>query len=174
MDEPETRRGHYGGRERNLVRRACPCGAAFYAPSYATQRYCSPRCAHVWQRGPKECVSLTCAFCGCNFERGRTRVRSTLAFCSRECKCKAQRLSSGILRVSRYRDGRWSYRERAFQALGARCAVCGYAEDERMLDVDHIDGDRSNNILANLQVLCAWDHAVKTRIGEGARLLRPT
>ena len=148
------------------MRRVCPCGASFYAPSYATQRYCSTECAHRWQRGPKECVSLTCAFCGRSFERGRTKVRSKLSFCNRKCKASAQRLSSGILKVARYKDGRFSYRARAFQELGARCAICGYDEDERMLDVDHIDGDRSNNDMANLQVLCVWDHAVKTRLGH--------
>jgi hypothetical protein len=34
-----------------------------------------------------------------------------------------------------------------------------------MLDVDHIDGNRTNHDLSNLQVLCVWDHACKTRLG---------
>ena len=166
MDEPETRKGWQGGHVRNLVSHVCPCGAPFYAPSYAKQKYCSPRCAHSWQRGPKEYVTLICAFCGREFERGRKEARSVLAFCNRKCKGSAQTLTSGILKPSRYIDGRFTYRARAFRETGARCAVCGYHEDQRMLDVDHIDGDRSNNDLSNLQVLCVWDHACKTRLGS--------
>lgn len=32
-----------------------------------------------------------------------------------------------------------------------------------MLDVDHIDSNRSNAALSNLQILCIWCHALKTR-----------
>jgi hypothetical protein len=35
-----------------------------------------------------------------------------------------------------------------------------------MLDVDHIDNDRSNNELENLQILCVWCHSLKTRSVE--------
>src|SRR5438876_2230962 len=32
-----------------------------------------------------------------------------------------------------------------------------------MLDVDHLDNDRTNNSLDNLRVVCVWCHALKTR-----------
>lgn len=32
-----------------------------------------------------------------------------------------------------------------------------------MLDADHVNGDRSNSKKGNLQVLCVWCHALKTR-----------
>jgi len=39
-----------------------------------------------------------------------------------------------------------------------KCAVCGWAEDERILEVHHKDEDRSNNALDNLIILCPTCH----------------
>lgn len=35
--------------------------------------------------------------------------------------------------------------------------------DKKELDVDHIDGDRANNELNNLQTLCKPCHKIKTK-----------
>lgn len=35
--------------------------------------------------------------------------------------------------------------------------------DKKLLDVDHIDGDRSNNHINNLQTLCKPCHRIKTK-----------
>ena len=44
------------------------------------------------------------------------------------------------------------------------CERCGFIpEDKVQLDVDHIDGDRSNNDITNLQTLCANCHRLKTK-----------
>lgn len=45
---------------------------------------------------------------------------------------------------------------------GILCVVCGY---DVVVDVDHMDGDRTNNDPANGQVLCPNHHAEKTRLG---------
>ena len=42
-----------------------------------------------------------------------------------------------------------------------RCKACGKKSD--VLDIDHIDGDSSNNSLENAQALCPNCHAKKTR-----------
>ena len=34
------------------------------------------------------------------------------------------------------------------------CQICGYTADILPLEIDHIDGDATNNDLNNLQVLC--------------------
>lgn len=60
-------------------------------------------------------------------------------------------------------DSKTTYRNRALMEYGAYCNLCEYAYDVRMLDVDHIDGNRKNGKLDNLQVLCLWCHALKTR-----------
>jgi 5-methylcytosine-specific restriction endonuclease McrA len=45
-----------------------------------------------------------------------------------------------------------------------KCSRCGFVpEDECQLDVDHIDGNHSNNDPSNLQTLCANCHRLKTK-----------
>ena len=92
--------------------------------------------------------------------------RSGLFFCNRVCKEKAQSIESQILPIKHYKGGKTSYRVRAFREYGKKCKECGYDELEAMLDADHIDGNRSNNVIQNLQVLCVWCHAYKTRVIE--------
>ena len=44
-----------------------------------------------------------------------------------------------------------------------RCECCGFIAVHRaQLDVDHIDGDSQNNVISNLQTLCANCHRLKT------------
>lgn len=44
------------------------------------------------------------------------------------------------------------------------CEQCGFIPVHMcQLDVDHIDGDRTNNDLSNLQTLCSNCHRLKTK-----------
>jgi 5-methylcytosine-specific restriction endonuclease McrA len=43
-----------------------------------------------------------------------------------------------------------------------QCEKCGISKDIAALEVDHIDGDRSNNHKSNLQTLCTKCHIAKT------------
>ncbi len=58
-----------------------------------------------------------------------------------------------------------SYRRNALKAAGdnPKCSYCGFEPlHVCQLDVDHIDGDKKNNDLANLQILCSNCHRLKT------------
>ena len=158
----------YDGVKRKLYHKVClECGKDFLVPKhrYDEKKYCSLDCANKGQR-IREIV--TCSKCQKPFERIRAhlhRSKTGLLFCSRKCKDEAQSLEGGIeeLQPDHYGDGLSSYRQRAIKHYGAVCSVCGYKEYEQMLDVDHINSDRSNASLENLQVLCVWCHALKTR-----------
>lgn len=48
-----------------------------------------------------------------------------------------------------------------------KCENCGFIPSHIcQLDVDHIDGDKSNNSEENLKTLCANCHRLKTQIGK--------
>lgn len=54
------------------------------------------------------------------------------------------------------------------------CERCGFEpEHEGQLDVDHVDGDHSNNDPSNLQTLCANCHRLKTLIKGEFGLVTP-
>ena len=67
-------------------------------------------------------------------------------------------------------------RHEAIVLLGGRCAECGI-DDERVLEIDHVDGDRPVAVSGNtiirevargvhlyrVQLLCANCHTIKTR-----------
>ncbi len=56
-----------------------------------------------------------------------------------------------------------TYRLRALKEHGSHCAMCGYGLYVDMLDVHHIDGNRKNGNIENLEVLCVHCHSIVTR-----------
>jgi hypothetical protein len=156
----------YDGRSRRLVAQVCQtCSKTIYAPKHVNRRFCDKTCRGLSERTR---VEKKCSWCATMFTLSPHRVgktKSGLYFCSRGCKDRAQRLDGfSELHPSHYGTGKsGAYRLRAIKAYGARCSSCGYHQDVRMLDVDHINGDRANGDVRNLQVLCVWCHALKTR-----------
>ena len=111
---------------------------------------------------------VTCAYCGKNFSKliSKMNSKSGLYFCCRQHKDMAQRLDSDnkfkIIRPKHYgtleNGTESSYRTRAFKVYPHQCAVCGWNEDEDLLEVHHIDEDRNNNHISNLKILCPLCH----------------
>ena len=56
-----------------------------------------------------------------------------------------------------------NYRKLAFSLLPNQCLICGYKTIKNLLDVDHINCNREDNRIQNLQILCVMCHAMKTR-----------
>lgn len=146
----------------NRVQRS-PCEICGQPCKKNARRACSRSCYGQLQRKPR--ALLMCGTCNKPFERllGAKHSSSGFVFCSRSCKDRAQR-TGGVKSVQlRPNDHPQRYRQHALARFGARCKNCGFDADPAMLDVDHIDSDRSNRRLDNLQVLCVWCHALKTR-----------
>lgn len=129
-------------------------------------RFCSRSCSSRRQRPPESLkrVTLTCAYCQTTFERRPSKMASSksgLYFCCREHKDLAQRLG-GLPEIQppHYGTGcgKNDYRERALAHYGPQCSECGWDEIEEVLDVHHLDLDRSNNELNNLRVYCPTHH----------------
>ena len=90
-----------------------------------------------------------------------------------QCKCgnlRKVKWVNGTEYVMKYCNA--CYRNRAAWANGdtsyrqhkkGTCELCGFIPvHSHQLDVDHIDGNRDNNNVENLQTLCANCHRLKT------------
>ena len=131
-----------------------------------------PQCAKEQQekRYNDHRVEVVCAYCGKVFTKPNSKAddsKSGLHFCCREHKDLAQRIDSGnafnAMRPSHYGiNGISNYRERAFREYPHYCAVCGWKEDEEILQVHHIDENRNNSKIENLIILCPTCHAKLT------------
>lgn len=157
----------WNGRYRKAYSRVCQtCQKTYLGTDYSNLKYCSMEC---YRNVPKNLVEVCCSTCGESIKRKPSSLRNSksgLYFCNRTCKAVAleNRSFPGII-PDHYGSGASfaTYRARALKRYGKVCVVCGFDQDARMLDVDHKDSNRLNNKIENLQVLCVWCHAVKTR-----------
>ena len=118
----------------------------------------------------KNKIELTCAYCGKKYLKSSSKIHSEkFNFCCRACKDAAQRINSGEkfadLRPDHYGIGKTTYRDLAFRAYPHECEICGWNEDEDVLEVHHIDSNRANSNLDNLIILCPTCHT-KLTIGK--------
>lgn len=163
---------------RKLIEYRCAkCAKSFQARKPTKDKvrlYCSLVCHTATIK--KEIVK-GCAHCGKLITCTESRVKKTkhgYIFCDRVCKEAAQKARSIPQIIPSHYDQtphpKYNYRKRALAAQGETCSnrkcpliAAKITIPTRMLDVDHVDGNRKNNKPENLQVLCVWCHAVKTR-----------
>ena len=117
--------------------------------------YCSKECfSH------KGSVLCHCANCGQEIWRTKSqyaRSKTGNVYCSRSCATsKNNTLFKSGENNANYKGT--DYRQKALQTCEHKCAVCGYNDDERILEVHHIDENRSNNEINNLCILCPICH----------------
>tara|TARA_R110002126_G_scaffold3502_10_gene20049 strand:+ start:2112 stop:2570 length:459 start_codon:yes stop_codon:yes gene_type:complete len=88
------------------------------------------------------------------FTKGRNVDRPIAnKYCSQHC-----------YNIGRNKSGMIPYRILAFENFPHHCHFCNF--DSGMLDVHHIDEDRTNNQLANLVILCRSCHAKLHSLGS--------
>jgi len=159
----------YDGKTRQLFAMECElCHKEFYVPIHVLKKrkYCSRSCQN--QARSILCnEDIICSWCGNTFKSVLSKskvVRHGYRFCCRKCKDEAQRIG-GIdeIKPPHYGTGFSEYRNRAIRTLGGKCNKCGYSLYTEMLDVHHIDGNRKNGSIENLEVICVWCHALATR-----------
>ncbi len=170
-----------GRKRRNTLLVSCAaCEKEIVSRRDQVRKYCSKNCAN---EGSRVRVKVQCGYCNKKIERTRhvlSKSRSGLVFCSRKHKDLAQRLECGIREVQppHYGTGKYNYQAIAYRSMRKVCAGCHYCEFENMLDVHHIDGNRDNNKLSNLVILCVFCHALITRghavMGSDKRIMKKT
>lgn len=100
-------------------------------------------------------VTFNCAFCGKEVTRKKYEIKKSKSgfhYCSLECGNRHK----NQLTINTQDSS--AYRRNAFLYYPHKCELCGWKEDERILEVHHIDENRQNNNLSNLMILCPNCH----------------
>lgn len=129
----------------------------------ATQEhYCSSKCYHSKESDTR--AEFSCAHCGIKFFRPLSKIKNSrhgVYFCCREHKDIGQTYITEI-QPDHYGTGTGEsgYRLLALNTYGYTCQRCGYDKHKAAIVVHHKDHNRENNLIDNLEVLCANCHAV--------------
>lgn len=122
-------------------------------------KYCSKTCQNISQRKGKE---FPCNYCGKSIIRRPADIRKSKSgyfYCSGSCSIawKNSQLKSGENHYL-WNGGKATYRGRLLRKGGKiKCNRCGII-DVRILDAHHIDSNRNNNSVENLEWLCKNCH----------------
>lgn len=138
------------------------CGKEVICRTFTNRvnKYCSIKCFHISQ---EEKVEVICLDCGKTINKTKSKVKNR-NFCNRSCKENFFSKENHPLWIG----GKFSYRDRAIKKYGLNCKrgdLCPLKNinlPRYMFEVDHIDGNRDNNNIENLQILCIYCHREKT------------
>lgn len=126
---------------------------------YHTEQYKQRRAEAVDRRlGAVKTHTKRCECCGELYifvGRRNTKAYERSRFCSRSCANNRQ---------AYWNDNAKCYTTICFQHYEKKCANCGF---DVVIDVHHIDNDRTNNDITNLIPLCPNCHAIVHRLYNG-------
>ena len=154
------------GKTRKFTICSCDiCGAEYRRASRhlgeTSTKFCSQRC-----KGMSSRIKSKCGHCNTEFyvEPSRAKAsKSGIVFCSRKCKDLGQKYIQEIW-PEHYFSSK-EYRKLAFNKLPNHCNRCGFSVLEA-LEVHHIDRDRKNNLISNLEILCANCHTIEHKLNK--------
>jgi hypothetical protein len=155
--ESRSNRKRYG----KLVHCEC-CEREICVRANSEHKTCSKKCFALLSQ--KDKVKLNCANCSKEVfkaQKNLSNSKSGLYFCDRKCKEDAQKIG-GIeaIQPDHYGDGSSQYSQKAFNFYGEKCCDCGLSF-KPLLEVHHIDGDRANADIDNLEVVCKNHHLLR-------------
>ena len=138
------------------------CGKNFYVMPNAikTRKYCSKECNINSQ---KSRMSKECLICNkmMTFKKCKDNRKK---YCSVECKKVALRTNKRLDISANFKDCKTLKLRMNDIGLVEKCNRCSYSVYKEILVVHHIDRNRKNNTLKNLEVLCPNCHAIEHRV----------
>lgn len=123
--------------------------------------YCSRECNH---KDKIKNIIVRCNYCGKEVIKKQYNLNKTKSgnyYCNKSC---ANSINNSLYKVGEkhpnFINGRSSYRNIKLRDSNYCCENCGIT-DKRVIEVHHIDRDRTNNKLENLKILCANCHLIE-------------
>jgi len=121
-------------------------------PSYVKKHkpYCSQKCR---KQSMLKGNMIKCETCGKEVWKTPTDIKKAKngkLFCSHSCSAKYSNKQRG--------RNRYNHREIAFSNFEHKCDICGYNKIIDILQVHHINRNRRDNSIKNLQILCPNCH----------------
>lgn len=105
-------------------------------------------------------LTKKCPVCNKTFTCHASRPKTTCSY-----SCSNTHFRSGIGNPNWKHDGCTDYRALAFRHYEKVCSKCGFS-NELALEVHHKDKNRKNNLLENLEVLCANCHNIEHKTND--------
>lgn len=122
------------------------------------KNYCSDDCCKKSKFNGKISKCVTCGDDVYRTNSQMKRSKTGNVYCSKSCATITNNtLFKRWENHPGYKKGEASYRSKAFNHYKHKCALCAY-NNIRILEVHHIDGNRSNNKVNNLIILCPTHH----------------
>ena len=145
----------------------CFCHKQIFKKPYQIKKYtnncCNRMCMGLYNKRQK---TIECSHCSKKVKKNMSSIiKNKNNFCSRSCATSYK--NSKVF----YKHGNSNYRNKALSFFGSKCQnpkceinIKKIKLKPELLDVDHINENRNDSRLENLQVLCLLCHALKSRM----------
>ena len=158
--------GEYKNRRTPVLVKCNDCGyeweakphTLLYEPKEGEGPHRCPKCSAIEyfeNRSSGQWVEYE--YCGKKIWRMTSRIKSNKTGYFYCCKEHGNLHKNELREESEWKNTS-QYRIKALKTYPHKCNVCGWNEDERILEVHHIDENRSNNDIDNLVILCPICH----------------
>jgi hypothetical protein len=104
----------------------------------------------------KNRIQLFCIRCKSEYEVTKSRVEKS-KYCSIEChnRSNSENIDRKADKNPRWKGGIQTYRSKAWKHFDKKCSICKCEEN---LEIHHINGNRYDNRIENLQPVCRKCH----------------
>lgn len=139
------------------------CKIIFFDPYNKKRKFCSNSCSAKFCNKQRKIINF-CLKCENKIDKGRK-------YCSRECcvnhknKILFDKIEKGNINLNER-----NYKKYLIYKYGDKCMECGWCKINPVtgnvpIQIEHIDGNSTNNNLENLKLLCPSCHSLTPTYG---------
>ncbi len=168
-----NRLGYYTQKNDSRIEKKCAqCEINYYSLPSEKRKFCSQSCSAIYNNklrvneNSQDSIKKVekplnkCLSCKINLAKYKNK------FCSQDCfiKFKQNQIFETILSGDLHQSQR-QYKKYLIKLYGEKCMECGWCEINKYtnkipIEIEHIDGNSTNNDLSNLKLLCPNCHSL--------------